>query len=389
MTKAVTRDAAPSEIVEPSTLLSLRRQAVDRLSISAFGDTVGLETDDAAEREAVGAVFEVAWGAEALERRAPREPSWTVCSVRAPELARTIASRTKPHVRERRVIYGHVTADVLELDGWDVVLLRETDLSATVVVPEHRCSYFIRGGGADPTHVEHLLKNPFRGPIARSGLVRLHAAACCLRGQGILLPGPPGAGKTTLLLALVSRGARYLGNDVVVVDPETEPPTLLAWPHPVGFTETTMLAEAALRERSSWIREVGLARYPVTTATVDDKIRLQTPALAEIFGSDVFCRQAPLRLVVCPKLDPALASSTIELASPEAAAAYLRELRTPLGFVWLRSLDALLEGATTPSLDTMLDRFPPLRVLHFGGAGTRPAEEIDRTLRDLERSGRR
>ena len=74
MTKAVTRDAAPSEIVEPSTLLSLRRQAVDRLSISAFGDTVGLETDDAAEREAVGAVFEVAWGAEALERRAPREP---------------------------------------------------------------------------------------------------------------------------------------------------------------------------------------------------------------------------------------------------------------------------------------------------------------------------
>ena len=44
---------------------------------------------------------------------------------------------------------------------------------------------------------------------------------------------------------------------------------------------------------------------------------------------------------------------------------------------------------TWESLDTMLDRFPPLRVLHFGGAATRPAEEIDRTLRDLERSGRR
>jgi hypothetical protein len=379
----------PGGTVEASTLLSLRRQARVELSISAYGHTVRLETDEDAESAAVEAVFQVAWGREAFERRDHLDPFWTVCSVRAPALARAIVSRTTPHAREPRPIYGHITADALELNGWDVVLMSDPEPSVTVVVPEHRCSYFIREAGPDPTHVEHLLKYPLRAAVARRGLVRVHAAGCCVRGHGILLPGPPGVGKTTLLLAAVSRGARYLGNDVVLVDPMTDPPTLLAWPHPVGFTETTMLEDTALREHAAWIRTDGLARYPVSTATVDDKIRLRTPALAEIFGRDVFCREAPLRLVVCPKLDPDASRSTIELASTEAAASYLRDLQAPLGFDWLPSLDAQVDGKSSPSLEALLAGFPPLRVLDFGGAGTDPFTEIDRTLRDLEGVSRR
>ncbi len=54
--------------------------------------------------------------------------------------------------------------------------------------------------------------------LARSPGLALHAAALGWPGGAWILAGPSGAGKTTLALALLGRGARYLTDELALID---------------------------------------------------------------------------------------------------------------------------------------------------------------------------
>jgi hypothetical protein len=56
---------------------------------------------------------------------------------------------------------------------------------------------------------------------ARPDLLWLHAGAVSRDGRAVLIAGPGGSGKSTLATLLVDRGFRYLGDDVVALDPST------------------------------------------------------------------------------------------------------------------------------------------------------------------------
>ena len=45
----------------------------------------------------------------------------------------------------------------------------------------------------------------------------IHATAVAIRGQGVLLLGPPGSGKSDLALRLIDRGAQLIADDRVAV----------------------------------------------------------------------------------------------------------------------------------------------------------------------------
>lgn len=54
-----------------------------------------------------------------------------------------------------------------------------------------------------------------------SGAVRIHGGAASRDGRSVVVCGPSGAGKSTTTAALVSRGWRYVTDEVVVIDPAT------------------------------------------------------------------------------------------------------------------------------------------------------------------------
>ncbi|RVU06398.1 serine kinase [Novosphingobium umbonatum] len=79
-----------------------------------------------------------------------------------------------------------------------------------------------------------------------------HQAGCVvIEGRGVLIEGAPGAGKSSLALALIDRGAGFVGDDSVML--EVVDGRLLARPHP----NTRGLME---------IRGLGLVPMPVVDA---------------------------------------------------------------------------------------------------------------------------
>ena len=58
-----------------------------------------------------------------------------------------------------------------------------------------------------------------------------HQAGCvAIGGRGLLIEGAPGLGKSSLALALIDRGAQFIGDDSVLLTPHDG--RLLASPHP-------------------------------------------------------------------------------------------------------------------------------------------------------------
>jgi hypothetical protein len=89
----------------------------------------------------------------------------------------------------------------------------------------------------------------------------LHANGLRDDNTQLLIVGPSGSGKTSLALSLLARGWRHLGDDVVLLRPQTDGVDALAFRRDFGCTETTRARFAALaqapprcwsRDRSKW-----------------------------------------------------------------------------------------------------------------------------------------
>ena len=79
----------------------------------------------------------------------------------------------------------------------------------------------------------------FMEALRRHGLYAMHAAAVCLDGKAILLPGNGGSGKSTLAIGLIREGFGFLGDDIVFLSRHDGELNVLAFPDVVDFTEDT------------------------------------------------------------------------------------------------------------------------------------------------------
>ncbi|MEO6041041.1 MAG: HPr kinase/phosphatase C-terminal domain-containing protein [Croceibacterium sp.] len=111
----------------------------------------------------------------------------------------------------------------------------------------------------------------------------LHQASCvAIGGRGVLIEGPPGCGKSSLALALIDRGAALIGDDGVELEARAGWLWALPPPNIAGLLE---------------VRNVGLVRYPATSAPLALAVRLdpQAPRYPETIELQALLgRQLPL-----------------------------------------------------------------------------------------------
>lgn len=87
------------------------------------------------------------------------------------------------------------------------------------------------------------------------GLVRVHGSALVHSGQGILVTGWAKGGKTETLLAFREHGAKYLADQWVYLDPETQ--RMYGIPEPIRLREWHLRSMPSLRATvasSTWLR---------------------------------------------------------------------------------------------------------------------------------------
>lgn len=107
----------------------------------------------------------------------------------------------------------------------------------------------------------------------------IHATAVGVKGQGVLLVGPPGSGKSDLALRLIDRGATLVADDRVHLDAAgcLHPPAnlaglvevrgigILAMPHAAGIRAMLLVDLSAAPERmpARAFRAVAGVRLPL------------------------------------------------------------------------------------------------------------------------------
>jgi hypothetical protein len=115
---------------------------------------------------------------------------------------------------------------------------------------------------------------------ARDDLLSIHAAAVATSDGALVLPGSSGSGKTTLCARLLQRGAAYLSDDSVALDPAGH---LLGYPKALGFKAGTWhdFADAGLDdldlERGQLVWQVPPARLASSTVTIAEPTVVVVP----------------------------------------------------------------------------------------------------------------
>jgi hypothetical protein len=169
---------------------------------------------------------------------------------------------------------------------------------------------------------------------------RFHAAAVCLREQGILLPGPRRCGKSVLTLGLLLKGGRYLSEDVAVLEHRSL--QLTPCGSGVSIRRESMTVYPEVVERLTAIPPAQDPEpYPQVAFTSPDRI-----------GSGV-SKPCAVALIVFPAYSPSTSSAVLEPVPAGQAVLRLLEHCISLGTDVDRGLDvviALAERARAFSL---------------------------------------
>jgi hypothetical protein len=96
--------------------------------------------------------------------------------------------------------------------------------------------------------LRHLFWDVNRNVIERTrDLLLFHASAVEQRGRAVVFPAPMGSGKTTLVSGLIQRGARYVTDEAVAVDPTDL--TIRPYPKPLSIDTGSWDVLSDLRPR--------------------------------------------------------------------------------------------------------------------------------------------
>jgi hypothetical protein len=116
---------------------------------------------------------------------------------------------------------------------------------------------------------------------ASDDLLSIHAAAVARSGRAVLLPGSSGSGKTTLCARLLQRGADYLSDDSVALDPDGR---VLGYPKALGFKVGTWqqfadagLADLDLDHGPQLVWQIPPSRLGASSVNLADPVAVVVP----------------------------------------------------------------------------------------------------------------
>ncbi len=159
----------------------------------------------------------------------------------------------------------------------------------------------------------------------------LHAASVEKDGQALILTGESGSGKSTLSALLGANGWRFMGDEFVLIDPETG--MMHPFPRPVSLKNTSIsVMEAALRDDRFGPRLIG---------TPKGDIRHLRPDAAALAAMD---RPATPHLILFPRFG---FESAVRDVPPGEALVRLTQASTNYTAMGERGFDALSRLVTT------------------------------------------
>jgi hypothetical protein len=235
--------------------------------------------------------------------------------------------------------------------------------------------------------------------VLARGVVPVHGSAFEIDGRGVLVSGWAKGGKSEALLSFLERGARYIGDEWLFVDPAG--PWLFGPPEPIRLWDWQLAMVPRVATRIRWSARLRLraaaglgsllgsvSRAPVVGATpggeaarrigaiVDRQRSIQVP-VAKAFGADAIVRD-PVRLdrivlIGAAGADLVRRNVDVEEAVGRIAATTAHELlelerlrlaaehaRPGLGGTGLVGLEERLRMALAPAIHGM----PVVEVLH-------------------------
>jgi hypothetical protein len=263
------------------------------------------------------------------------------------------ATLPPPAARARRLF-----EEKYEIDYYaELGVIRMADLGVVCVCDIEAGSAKIRVRDTDMRAV-HLASHLFFSLsllelLRVHGRYPLHAAGVSIDGRAVLIAGASGAGKSTLSLACARAGWAFLGDDVVLLRPDTSgQPEIRAFPDEIDLTDETFglfgeLGGARVPDRASewekrhvrpldipWIR---LAEGARPVALVFPSRTRGATRLLPIDGDDAFIELVPSvvrtspdvverQLAALASLVRSVRSHRLEITDPFAAPDLLKTL---------------------------------------------------------------
>lgn len=145
--------------------------------------------------------------------------------------------------------------------------------------------------------------------LARKGCAFVHAGAVEQDGGSVLIIAPPDFGKTSVVLSLVGRGAKFFGDDHVILTPKGE---VLCYPRPQNISPQTLTGDVVkpLGVRKRWLAKIGFlyAAYLRIFGSPAEKRELSREFMAErgkvvsAFALDGFAERGQTNSVPTEKL---------------------------------------------------------------------------------------